>query len=86
MGHTQGEYPMLKLKERIPRSLLKVITWRIAVTITNFFGGWIASGNPWVGLGVVGFALVVNSILYFFHERVWNASNYGRIAEEKPTE
>jgi uncharacterized membrane protein len=71
-----------KVKERIPRSVLKVITWRIAVTITNFFGGWIASGNPWVGLGVVGFALVVNSILYFFHERIWNASDYGRVVKD----
>ena len=67
-----------KISERIPRSLAKVITWRVLVTITNFIGGWLASGNPWVGLGVVGFALVVNSILYFFHERLWNASDYGR--------
>jgi uncharacterized membrane protein len=67
-----------KVKEKIPRSLAKVITWRFLVTITNFFGGWISSGNPWVGLGVVSFALVVNSVMYYFHERVWNASDYGR--------
>lgn len=56
----------------------KVITWRILVTITNFIGGWIASGNPWVGLGVAGFALVVNSVLYFFHERIWNVLGWGK--------
>lgn len=71
-----------KFKERIPRSVAKVITWRILVTITNFFGGWIASGNPWVGLGVVSFALVVNSVLYFFHERSWNASDWGKEIKE----
>ena len=71
-----------KVEEKIPRSLAKVITWRILVTITNFFGGWISSGNPWVGLGVVSFALVVNSILYYFHERSWNASDYGRTIAE----
>ena len=71
-----------KIQERIPRSLAKVITWRALVTITNFIGGWLASGNPWVGLGVVSFALVVNSILYFFHERIWNASDYGRKISE----
>lgn len=71
-----------KIQERIPRSLAKVITWRVLVTITNFIGGWLASGNPWVGLGVVSFALVVNSILYFFHERIWNASDYGRKISE----
>jgi len=67
-----------KISERIPRSLAKVITWRILVTITNFVGGWLASGNPWVGLGVVSFALVVNSILYFFHERAWNRTDWDR--------
>ncbi len=67
-----------KFYERFPRSVAKVISWRVLVTITNFFGGWLASGNPWVGLGVVSFALVVNSILYFFHERVWNRSDWGK--------
>jgi uncharacterized membrane protein len=67
-----------KFEERIPRSILKVITWRILVTLTNFVGGWLASGSWKVGLGVVGFALVVNSILYFFHERSWNMTDYGK--------
>ena len=67
-----------KFYERFPRSVAIVISWRVLVTITNFFGGWLASGNPWVGLGVVSFALVVNSILYFFHERVWNRSDWGK--------
>lgn len=69
---------MFKFKERIPRSLVKVVTWRILVTVTNFVGGYISSGSWKVGLGVAGFALVVNSVIYFFHERAWNASNYGR--------
>ena len=73
----------MKITERIPRSLAKVITWRILVTITNFFGGWLASGNPWVGLGVVSFALVVNSILYFVHERVWNRTDWDRKVQEE---
>jgi len=72
-----------QISERIPRSLAKVITWRILVTITNFLGGWLASGNPWVGLGVVSFALVVNSILYFFHERAWNRTDWDRSINEE---
>lgn len=72
-----------KVSERIPRSIAKVITWRIMVTITNFVGGWISSGNPWVGLGVASFALVVNSILYFFHERAWNRTDWDRQITEK---
>ena len=68
-----------KFYERVLRSLGKVITWRILVTITNTVGGFLASGSWMVGLGVAGFALVVNSILYFFHERIWNRINWGKV-------
>ena len=74
-----------KFQERIPRSVAKVITWRILVTITNFVGGWLASGSWMVGLGVVSFALVVNSIIYFFHERAWNRSAWGKTVTEENT-
>ena len=73
----------MQFYEKAMRSVGKVVTWRVLVTITNFFGGWLASGNPWVGLGVVSFALVVNSILYFFHERSWNASDWGKSIKEE---
>ena len=68
----------VKFYEKAMRSLGKVVTWRILVTITNFVGGWLASGSWAVGLGVVSFALVVNSVLYFFHERVWNKIDAGK--------
>ena len=67
--------------EKALRSLGKVVTWRILVTITNFSGGWLASGSWTVGLGVVSFALVVNSMLYYVHERVWNRIDKGRVIE-----
>jgi uncharacterized membrane protein len=69
--------------EKAMRSLGKVVTWRILVTITNFIGGWLASGSWQVGLGVVSFALVVNSILYFFHERAWNRIQAGKEVKEE---
>lgn len=68
----------MKFYEKWMRSLGKVVTWRILVTITNFIGGWLASGSIAVGLGVVSFALVVNSILYYFHERTWNRIQNGK--------
>lgn len=68
----------MKFYEKAMRSLGKVVTWRVLVTITNFIGGWLASGSWAVGLGVVSFALVVNSILYFFHERAWNRIAAGK--------
>jgi hypothetical protein len=67
-----------KFYERAMRSLGKVVTWRIIVTITNFIGGYLASGSWVVGLGVVSFALVVNSVMYYFHERAWNRIDAGK--------
>jgi uncharacterized membrane protein len=67
-----------KFYEKAMRSLGKVVTWRILVTITNFVGGYLASGSWMVGLGVVSFALVVNSIMYYFHERAWNVIDAGK--------
>ena len=75
----------MKFYEKALRSLGKVVTWRILVTITNFIGGYLASGSWMVGLGVVSFALVVNSILYFFHERVWNKIDAGKEIKEDGT-
>ena len=75
----------VKFYEKAMRSLGKVVTWRILVTITNFVGGWLASGSWMVGLGVVSFALVVNSILYYIHERVWNRIDAGKAHTEITT-
>ena len=72
----------MKFYEKAMRSLGKVVTWRILVTITNFIGGYLASGSWMVGLGVVSFALVVNSILYYFHERVWNQIDAGKTVDD----
>jgi uncharacterized membrane protein len=62
------------------RSVTKVVTWRILVTLTNFLGGLLASGDWRVGLGVAGFALVVNSVLYWLHERCWNSVGWNKHA------
>ena len=67
-----------KWLEKAVRSLGKVVTWRVLVTITNTVGGFLASGSWMVGLGVASFALVINSILYYFHERAWNRIDWGK--------
>ena len=74
-----------KFLEIQSRSLVQVFTWRVLVTITNFFGGLITSGDWRIGLGVASFALVVNSILYWLHERFWNHMEWGRKIASYPT-
>lgn len=66
--------------EKWPRSLVKVVSWRATVTMSNFLGAWWVSGSLTAGLGFAGFALVVNSVLYFLHERVWNQVSWAKDA------
>lgn len=69
--------------EKWPRSLIKVVSWRITVTLSNFLGAWWVSGSMTAGLGFAGFALIMNSTLYFIHERAWNKVDQGKVAKEE---
>jgi|694.fasta_scaffold13623_5 uncharacterized membrane protein len=66
--------------EKWPRSLIKVISWRATVTLSNFLGAWWVSGSFAAGVGFASFALVVNSVLYFLHERAWNRVGWAKDA------
>lgn len=66
--------------EKWPRSLTKVVSWRVTVTLSNFLGAWWVSGSFAAGVSFAGFALVVNSVLYYLHERAWNRVSWAKDA------
>ena len=72
--------------EKNLRSLGKVVSWRVWVSITNFLVAWGVSGSASSGLGVAAGLLVTNSILYFLHERTWNSIAWGKAEVETPAE
>ena len=72
----------MKIIERIPRSLAKLITWRIAVSISHLLTVWLISGSFKLGIEVMSVAFIVNNILYYVHERTWNLSSWGKEVKE----
>jgi uncharacterized membrane protein len=60
------------------RSLAKVISWRILLTISHVINAWIITGSMIVGLQIAGLAAVINSILFWAHERSWNVVEWNR--------
>lgn len=68
----------MKFNEKIPRTIAKAVTWRIWMMITNSLIGWAISGDPWKGVLVGLSTLVVNSILYVIHERLWNRADWAK--------
>jgi len=64
--------------EKIPRSFAKVITWRIIMATQYFLLGWWATGSMASGVGLAGVTTIINSGIYYLHERVWNKSRWGK--------
>lgn len=61
------------------RSLVKAISWRIvgstaAVIIAYAVTGSIAASST---IGIIH--LISNTILYYFHERIWNKIRWGKL-------
>lgn len=51
------------------RSLVKAITWRAIATLIAYL---------WVGLEAAIIINIIQTIAYYFHERVWTRINWGR--------
>lgn len=60
------------------RSLAKSIAWRIIATINTFIVLWIMTGKLSFSLFASGWTTIVNFIAYYYHERAWNRTNWGR--------
>lgn len=77
-------FSLSKFYEKIPRTIAKTVTWRVWMMVTNSLIGWYVTGDPLKGLKVGLLALVINSILYILHERLWNKSGWGRTVKDAP--
>lgn len=67
-----------KSDECLKRSLVKTISWRIIGTLDTVLISWLLTGTLMLALSIGGIELVSKMILYFFHERVWNAIKWGK--------
>lgn len=63
---------MTKYSDSQKRTLTKVVTYRLLISCSHIINGLLVSGSLVLGLQIAGLAAVVNSILFWFHERMWN--------------
>jgi uncharacterized membrane protein len=60
------------------RSLVKTISWRLTGSSATFLIAYLLIGNFAVA-GVIGVTqMITNTILYYFHERIWNRIRWGQ--------
>ena len=65
------------------RSIVKAITWRTGGTIVTFTVAWVLTGKFELAaqIGVLDTAVKLGA--FYFHERMWNRSSFGK---QKPPE
>jgi uncharacterized membrane protein len=73
----------MKFTENHPRTIVKVISWRILITFSHMINAFIVTGSLLTGLKIAGLALVINSALFWIHERAWNILQWNRKENEK---
>ena len=64
--------------EKPIRSVLKTISWRTVGTLDTIVISWVLTGKVETALAIGSVELVTKMILYFGHERLWNAINFGK--------
>ncbi len=64
------------------RSVVKTITWRILGTIDTIIISWFIIGDIRFAISIGGIELFTKMFLYYFHERLWARSNFGRVKEK----
>ena len=67
--------------EKKRRSIVKTISWRTIGTIDTILISWVVVGNVNFAVTIGGVELFTKMALYFFHERAWNKSNFGRVKD-----
>lgn len=67
-----------RLSEKPLRSIVKSISWRILGTIDTVLIAWFVTGKLNVAFSIGSIEWLTKMILYFFHERTWNAIQWGK--------
>lgn len=60
------------------RSGVKAVTWRVTGTADTFLIAWLITKEPVVAGSIASLEVMTKTILYYFHERGWNAVRWGR--------
>lgn len=61
------------------RSLAKSISWRILGFLITFGIMWGVTRDGSFSLGTSALIHIIKTIVYYFHERIWDKIEWGRI-------
>ena len=65
-----------------PRTISKSITWRALITFNNFMIPYLTTGSWKAAVAFLTIATIMNIVIYYTHERVWNRVSWGKAVTE----
>ncbi len=68
----------MKHFEHAKRSLAKTITYRLLIIVATFVVVYIMTGDIDATTHITVVTSIVNTVLYFIHERIWNRIHWGK--------
>lgn len=66
------------------RSFAKAVSWRITGSIDTILLAWFFVGELSVALAIGTTEIITKMILYYFHERIWSRSTFGKTCVKQP--
>ena len=67
-----------KFHEHINRSLIKTISYRLLIIISNSLIIYAVTRRSDYTAGFIIVSNIVSTLVYFFHERFWNTVHWGK--------
>ena len=65
------------MSETTRRSLVKTISWRLIGSSAVLLISFLLTGDVALAGSIAIIQLVINTLLYFIHERIWNKVQWG---------
>lgn len=65
-------------KEKLSRSFVKSISWRIVGTVDTILISYLITGEIRFALSIGAIELITKMGLYIIHERIWNKTSWGK--------
>ena len=65
------------MPESKARSIVKTISWRILGSLITSFTVYFLTGSMGIGTTVFFVNILINTTIYFIHERVWSRIKWG---------
>lgn len=64
--------------EKPIRSVAKALSWRVIGTLDTLIVSYFLTGKFSVAASIASVDFLTKMVLYFFHERFWNAIKWGK--------